>query len=170
MTREPLARLGRHPIHPMFVVFPIGLWIFGLIMYIITLAGGGPNWDIIAWYCIGGGIIGAALAAVFGFVDLLGLPASPARNIAIWHMCFNVVSLGLFVAAFALRWNAEIWMPLYLIIIGTVTLAVGGWLGGSLVYVHGVGISNEGIAEHQSRAAASGYRPEAGMGPSVVPG
>ncbi len=70
------ARLGKHPIHPMLIVFPLGLWIFGLITYIIFLAGGQGAWDIAAWYAIAGGCIGAVLAAVAGFIDLLGMPPS----------------------------------------------------------------------------------------------
>lgn len=33
------ASIGKHPIHPMLIVFPIGLWIFSLACDLIRLVG-----------------------------------------------------------------------------------------------------------------------------------
>jgi uncharacterized membrane protein len=164
MANELQARLGKHPIHPMLVVFPLGLWIFGLIAYIIFLAGGPAAWDVTAWHAIAGGCIGALLAAVAGLIDLLGMPPSRARMVGVWHMCLNVTALALFVIAFFVRFSGQTQAPLVLAIIGTAVVLVSGWLGGSLVYVHGAAISDEAVLAHNARKAAQRRGEEPGMG------
>ncbi len=68
------ASVAKHPIHPMFVVFPIGLWIFSFIMDLIYYFGSGTEiWNIVALYTMIGGIIGALIAAVPGLIDFLSL-------------------------------------------------------------------------------------------------
>ena len=66
------VRVGNHPVHPMLIPLPIGLWIFSLVSDIIYLAGGNPAWATASWYTMAGGIIGAIVAAVPGFLDYLG--------------------------------------------------------------------------------------------------
>ncbi len=51
------ASIARHPIHPVLVAFPIGLWFFSFACDIIYWGTGNPSWNDAAWYCIGGGII-----------------------------------------------------------------------------------------------------------------
>jgi uncharacterized membrane protein len=149
----------------MLIVFPLGLWIFGLITYIVFLSTGHAVWDTVAWYSIAGGIIGAVLAAAAGFADLLGLPASPARTVGVWHLIFNVAALGLFVVALAMRWSGQTRLPLVLLAAGTVCILVSGWLGGSMVYVHGVGISQKGIEDHLRRQQSIPHGEAPGIGP-----
>jgi predicted membrane protein DUF2231 len=70
-VRTP-ASIGKHPIHPMLIVFPIGLWIFSLACDLIRLAGApGDAWATVAFFSMVGGFIGALCAAVPGFIDLL---------------------------------------------------------------------------------------------------
>lgn len=48
--RTPAA-IAKHPIHPMLVAIPIGLWIFSLICDLVRVFGAtSPNWEIVAWY------------------------------------------------------------------------------------------------------------------------
>src|SRR5690242_14160355 len=49
------ARLGSHPIHPMFVAFPVGLFIAGYIFDLIGVASGNAGLWGAGWYCIIGG-------------------------------------------------------------------------------------------------------------------
>jgi hypothetical protein len=60
------ASIAKHPLHPMLVVFPIGLWIFSLIADFIFLSGGDARWNDVAFYTIAGGLVGALVAAVAG--------------------------------------------------------------------------------------------------------
>jgi uncharacterized membrane protein len=60
------ASIKKHPVHPMLVAFPIGLWVFALVCDLVRAAGGNSVWQAVALYCIGGGIVGALVAAIRG--------------------------------------------------------------------------------------------------------
>ena len=50
------ATIAKHPIHPMLVVFPIGLWIFSLVCDLVYLFGpANPLWRDMAFYTMAGG-------------------------------------------------------------------------------------------------------------------
>ena len=51
------ARISSHPIHPMLVAFPIGLFVTGFVFDLIALAVSQPRLWAAGWYCIIGGLI-----------------------------------------------------------------------------------------------------------------
>lgn len=144
------ASILRHPIHPMLIVFPIGLWIFSLACDLIRLAGapGTAAWITVALYSMVGGLIGALCAAVPGLIDLLyykgGTP--PVKKIALTHMTINLIVVALYAINIWLRASAlgikdaSMSTPVLLSIIGVALLFVSGWLGGQMVHVYGVGV------------------------------
>lgn len=135
------VNIAKHPVHPMLIPFPIGLWIFSLVSDIIYRAGGGDVWSTVAWYSMGGGIIGAIIAAVPGFIDLFSMKSESIRRIGVRHMTLNVTALLLFIADFFWRGSAgPVVGPFILSIIGVGIIAVSGWLGGSMVYEHGAAV------------------------------
>jgi uncharacterized membrane protein len=68
------ASVARHPLHPILIPLPIGLWVFSLVADLVFLAGwGGATWKAVAWYTMGGGIVGAVLAAVPGLIDFFSI-------------------------------------------------------------------------------------------------
>ncbi len=135
------AQIARHPIHPMLITLPIGMFVFALAAQLIYYYGGAATWLSAASYAMAGGIIGGVLAAVPGFIDLLSMPPSKPRQIAIWHMSLNLTVVGLFAVAFALNMTGSITVALIIAAIGVGILAISGWLGGSMVYVHRVAVS-----------------------------
>ncbi len=140
------ASIAGHPIHPMLVPLPIGLFVFSFVCDLIFMYGGGnPTWKTVALYTMGGGIVGALLAAVFGLIDLLALSPSKAKSIGIWHMVINLTVVAIFVVSLWLRIGAppEYRLPVLLSLIGVVLLAISGWLGGEMVFVHGVAAAPE---------------------------
>lgn len=136
------ASIAKHPIHPMLVAFPIGLLVFSLACDLIYAGTHLPNWAVAALYSMGGGIIGALLAAVPGFIDFLSIQESEMKAIAWKHMLTNVTGLIIFLVNFFLRFNSSIsWTTgLVLSIIGVFIFAIGGWLGGEMVYVKGMAV------------------------------
>ena len=50
------ASIAGHPIHPMLVTIPIGLWIFSLVCDFGFVITGDSAWAITAYYTLGGGI------------------------------------------------------------------------------------------------------------------
>jgi len=68
------AKAFGHAIHPMLIVFPLGLLSTAVvfdILYLITDRGG---FTVAAAYLIAAGIIGGLVAALFGLVDWLAIP------------------------------------------------------------------------------------------------
>ena len=136
------ASIAKHPIHPMLVPFPIGLWIFSLICDLVyAFDWGGPLWKDIAFISMAGGIIGALLAAVPGYLDYRSLTVPNVQRIARWHLGINLSIVILFAINFWLRMNqmGEV-LPVILSVVGIAMLGVSGWLGGELVYVRGVAV------------------------------
>lgn len=135
------VRFANHPIHPMLVPFPIGLWVFSLVADIIYLASDNVSWATVAYYSMAGGIIGAIAAAVPGFLDYLALKPSRIRDIAFRHLLFNVVALILFIVNFFVREAGTVSAgPFILSIVGVLLIMVSGWLGGHMVYVQGMAV------------------------------
>ena len=151
------ASIGGHPVHPMIIPFPIALWVFSLVADLIFLWRGNPVWrDYIAFYTLLAGIIGAVAAAVPGFVDWLSLKNPRVVKIANWHARLNVIALLVFAASFYLRTrggsafiSGSYTIPIALSAFGVILISISGYLGGEMVFKHGVGVeqqSGNGIA------------------------
>jgi uncharacterized membrane protein len=143
------AQIAGHPIHPMLVAIPIGLWIFSLVCDFIAMRSGTPaNWATASFYAMVGGIIGALAAALPGLVDLLSVVRhTPARSTGFTHMGLNLFIVLLYVINASMRWNAHdvavSGAPLLLSIVSIALLLVSGWLGGKMVYEAGVAVHAE---------------------------
>lgn len=138
------VNIAGHPVHPMLVAFPIGLWVFSLACDILFRATGNQVWDTVALYAMGGGIVGAIAAALPGFFDLLELQESRTKRIGLGHALLNISALILFVASFSIRQSAGPGtVPFILSILGVITITVSGWMGGSMVYLHGAAVELE---------------------------
>ena len=134
------VRVGNHPVHPMLIPLPIGLWIFSLVSDVIYLASDNPAWATASWYTMAGGIVGAIAAAVPGFLDYLAMKPSAVKDIAYRHMLLNVAALVLFIINFLVRDGSVGAGTFILSIIGVLGIIVSGWLGGHMVYVHGMAV------------------------------
>jgi len=135
------ASIAGHPIHPMLVPLPIGMWVLSLACDIIAAFAADPtSWKTVALYAMIGGIIGALLAAVFGLIDLLSLPAR-IRSTALAHMGINLTIVVLFVIDAWLRLSGS--DPVWLSVVAILLLLVSGWLGGKMVYRLGVAVDTE---------------------------
>jgi uncharacterized membrane protein len=146
------ASIQKHPIHPMLIPFPIALWIFSLVCDLIYAMGWGTIiWNDMAFYTMVGGVLGALIAAIPGYIDYRSLTDPQTAKIGRWHMLINLSIVVLFAINLSLRMWSEpgAVLPILLSLVGIAMLGVSGWLGGELVYVHGVAV------EPESRVAAS---------------
>ena len=151
------ASISKHPIHPMLISIPIGLWIFSLISdFIAIFKGGDLFWSNVAFYTMLGGVIGALLAAVPGFVDWLALKEPRVKTIGLWHMVINLTVVGLFSFNLWLRTGAspDARLPFALSVISILLLGISGWLGGEMVYKHGVSVEPQHDTDAEARAKA----------------
>jgi uncharacterized membrane protein len=132
----------------MIIPFPIALWIFSLVADLIYLWRGNPVWrDYISFYALLGGILGAAVAAVPGFIDWLSITGPVTKRLANWHARLNVIALLVFILDFYLRTTSgahwigrSLTVPLALSVFGIILITISGWLAGEMVYVHGVAV------------------------------
>jgi uncharacterized membrane protein len=138
------AKIFGHPIHPILIVFPLGLFAMAVVFDIIQLVTANPNFSLAAYYMIGAGIVMGLLAAVFGLIDWMGIaPESRARSVGRLHGLGNVVVVLLFAISWWLRRpspSAPTGGALTASYIGVLLGLFTGWLGGELVFRHGVGV------------------------------
>jgi uncharacterized membrane protein len=149
------ANIVKHPLHPILVPIPIGLWVFSLACDLIYALGwGGAIWDDVAFYTMAGGLIGAFLAAVPGLLDYSGLTDPSVRKVAMLHMAVNLAVMALVTVNLWLRaqYPATVGVPLGLSAFSILLLGMAGWLGGELVYVHGVGVEPQHDIARMARA------------------
>jgi uncharacterized membrane protein len=136
-----------HAIHPMLIVFPLGLLATSLVWDICRLSSGNGMWGFTAFWTIVAGVIGGLVAAIPGFIDWMAIPnGTRAHSVGIWHMGLNVLVLALFVFSLILRANAPLgytlaaWPSFLPGWIGIGVALVSGWLGGELVEQLGVSV------------------------------
>jgi uncharacterized membrane protein len=148
---ESRAKALGHAIHPMLIVFPLGLLTTAVIFDILYLATDRPGFAIASAHAIAAGVVGGLVAAVFGLIDWLAVPAGTrAKRVGLWHGLANVLLVGLFAVSWLIRLGDEAWRPnaaaLVFSFVGVVVGTVGGWLGGELVERLGVGVDrNAGL-------------------------
>src|SRR3954462_8240076 len=173
---ESRAKLFGHPIHPMLIVFPLGLLATAVILDLIYLFTGNAALATVSFWNILAGIIGGLAAAVFGLIDWLAIPSGTrAKAIGLWHGMGNVVVVALFAASWFLRRgtpNAPGTLTLVLSFAGVLMALVTGWLGGELVDRLGVGADDGRCLEAPSSRSGrpTGERPggsDLGSSPST---
>ena len=142
---ESRAKLFGHAIHPILIVYPLGLLSAAVIFDVIYLVTANPTWTTVSFWMIAAGIIGGLLAAVFGLIDFLAIPSGTrAKRIGLLHGIVNVCVTILFIASWLLRRDSpEVpsTAAFALSFIGVGAALLGGWLGGELVERLGVGVT-----------------------------
>ncbi len=141
------AQIRSHPIHPMLVSLPIGLWVASFVFDILAVTRVDASFAAAGFYAIIGGCIGAALAAVPGVIDLFTVvpPRSSAKTRGYLHGGLNVLALAVFIAVAAIRGGPAAMPPnssLLLSGLGVILLGASGWLGGTLVYRNQIGVDH----------------------------
>ena len=143
--RRSTAQIAGHPIHPMFVPFPIAFWLAAFVCDVVSTGGGPSGWATAAMWLVGAGLTFALVAAVFGFVDFFGEPAIRELRHAWEHMLGNLTAALLAAVSLWLRLAfgaAEAVVPWGLALSSAIVLILlfTGWRGADLVYKHATGV------------------------------
>ena len=153
-----------HPLHPGVVHLIVALWPTAFIFDLLTYFNVGGNalvrgsfWAILI------GLLVALVAVPTGLADFLTIPRDkPAWRLGLYHMMLNVLVAIIFALNLGLRINTQTTavqvdiVPLTLSLIGTVILAVSGYLGGRMVYQYGIGVARFKQDPWRDMAQASG--------------
>jgi uncharacterized membrane protein len=131
----------------MLIVFPLGLLAMGVIFDLVHFGTDDPMFAYVAFWMMVSGVVGGLLAAPFGFLDWLKIPAGTrAKRVGALHGGGNLVVVLLFVASILLRPDRGANPPdaAYVCSFLGATLALfTAWLGGELVDRLGVGVHED---------------------------
>src|SRR3954471_24539534 len=135
---ESRAKILGHPIHPMLIVLPLGLFIGAVVFDAIYLWRGSSTVATVGYWNIAGGIVGGLLAAVFGLIDWLAIPASSrAKRIGLLDGGTKLLLVLAFASAWWMRRDSPGLAPtngVFMLEIAAIAAgSVAGWLGGELV-------------------------------------
>lgn len=146
------AHIGGHPIHPMLVTVPIGLFVATLVADVAYQTSGNVFFYDVAWWTMAGGIVGALAAAVPGLLDYFYVAQhTRARATATAHMIINLTVVAVYAASLYLRMDHEaltgtMWGVAFgLEVLSIAALSASGWLGGELVFRFGLGVEREAM-------------------------
>jgi len=135
----------RHPLHPALVHFPIVCWSLATAGDLASLWWGRPAW-MLAGVLLVVGTATAIAAMATGMVELLkvGGDHHATRDLN-RHMLLAMATWSLYAASLFLRLQGITLirpdaLGLGLSVAGFICLCVTGWLGGTLVYGHGLGM------------------------------
>lgn len=151
------ATVAGHPLHPMFVAFPIGFFGGVLVSDVISIWGDPSFWPRVSVALIAFGIVAALVAALFGFIDYFTAPmGADAKRTATTHMILNLSVVVLYVIALYVRYpNPTSTLGYVLTYVALATLVVSGWFGGHLVYIGKLGVKTSGETSVEGRTVES---------------
>lgn len=148
------ASIGGHPIHPMLIPFPIGLWTTSFATDVLYYFVRNDSLKLISKFMLAAGCLGALAAAIPGLIDKLNIKHREVSRLANWHAILNVLALLIFATSLYLRTRAgvpivdySLRIPFLLSFLGIILISISGWLGGEMAYKHGVGVT----PQHDSR-------------------
>lgn len=145
----------RHPIHPMLVHFPVACWSLATFADIASFRYGETAWQL-AGTLMAIGIVMALPAMLAGLIELIRVPDERAvMRDAYLHMGVMMLAFALYIGSLMMRIDAMHFIApgnaaIIVSVCGFLALSAGGWLGGRLVYGHGVGTSVSTRSEKQS--------------------
>jgi uncharacterized membrane protein len=158
--------LPGHPLHPPLTDATIGIYTAASILGVLSAVGVSERNTASAWWlALVIGLIVTVPTALTGLADWLGIEwGSPLWRTATFHLLSMVTATVFFLLAAIFGHGGYVdhavtggSLALTLIAYGMLTL--GGWLGGTVVYVHGMRVLNL-VSEPSRRAAAPVATPE----------
>ncbi len=138
------ASIKGHPIHPMLVPFPIAFFTGALVTDIIYWRTAEMMWSHFSAWLIMAGLIMGTLAAIAGLTDFSSNRGIRSQRPAWPHALGNILAMVIAFINMLVHsrdgWTSVVPTGLILSAIVVIILMVTGWLGGALVYRHGVGV------------------------------
>jgi uncharacterized membrane protein len=164
-----LKGLPGHPLHPPLTDATIGIYTFATVAAFLSVVGVTPDNAARAWWiALVVGLCVTALTALTGFIDWLTITwGTPLWRTATLHLAAMLTATVLFLIAALVGHDgykdaAVEAGPFVLTLAGFAMLTLGGWLGGSVVFVHGMRVLSL-VEEPTARAVSPTPKPEKEM-------
>jgi uncharacterized membrane protein len=158
--------LPGHPLHPPLTDLTIGTYTFATIAAILAKTNLVERNAAYAWWiALVIGLVSTALTATTGFIDWIDIEwGTELWKTATAHLTAMLCATGAFLAATLVGHHGYTQHTVstgafVLTLVGFALLTTGGWLGGAVVYVHGMRVLSL-VEEPPARAAAPVPHPE----------
>jgi uncharacterized membrane protein len=158
--------LPGHPVHPPLTDATIGIYTFATLAAVLDVLDIAENAAAPGWaLALVVGLVVTVPTALTGLADWLAIESgTPLKRTATSHLIAMVSAMVFFLLAAIFGYSDGIdgrveTGPFLLTLIGYGLLALGGWLGGAIVFVHGMRVLNL-VEEPASRAASPVPHPE----------
>jgi uncharacterized membrane protein len=163
---NPLRGFPGHPSHPPLTDVTIGAYTFATVAAILSKLGVAEHAFAQAWWlALVVGAISSVLTVSTGFLDWLQISRdTPLWRTATLHALANATASVFFILAIIFGHDGYTAQSvgtgdLILTIVGFLMLTVGGTMGGSITYVHGMRVLNL-VDEPTRRAVVPGTHDE----------
>lgn len=150
-----------HPVHPMLIVYPLGLLSTAVLFDVLYLATGNPDLATFSFWALAAGLVGGLAAAVFGLIDWMAIPkGTRARRIGAFHGGGNLVVVILFALSFLMRSDGAAYLPdtlpFIVALLGAALALITAWLGAELVYRLRVAVDEDAGLDASNSLAREG--------------
>ncbi|HVE42442.1 MAG TPA: DUF2231 domain-containing protein [Planctomycetota bacterium] len=137
-----------HPLHAILTDLPIGCFALAFIWNIVALLANQQPWYAMTFWALLTGVLLVVPTALVGLLDYTKVleRKHPGRGTATLHLVANVSATIFFLLSLIFRGGPGLlggparFGTFILALIGIGILSVGGYLGGRLIYHHGVGV------------------------------
>jgi uncharacterized membrane protein len=141
------VKIFGHPLHPMIIAFPVAFYTAAMVSYIVYNSTLDVFWFKLAYVNNFAGVVMAAVAALPGFIDWLGIPNNiKAKSTGVLHMSANILALICFLVNMVMVYNQwtvaqpDMRYSIPLTIVGFLFTIGAGYLGWTLVQTHHIGV------------------------------
>jgi uncharacterized membrane protein len=141
----PRRSILDHPVHPILQAIPASLLPASTTFDVLARLGGDEEGlSKAAHYTLIFGLVGAAGATATGVLDYYEIKNRPVRKVALYHGLTNVALVGSYVLSLRRRqdYKADN-KALAFSTLGAALIGLSGYLGGELVYEHGVRVGED---------------------------
>jgi uncharacterized membrane protein len=150
-----------HPVHPMLIVYPLGLLSAAVIFDVFYLVTANPDLATFSFWAMAAGLVGGLAAAIFGLIDWMAIPkGTRARRVGAFHGGGNLIVVLLFGLSFLMRTNRAAYLPdtlpFFVALLGAAIALVTAWLGGELVYRLRVAVDDDAGLDASNSLAQEG--------------
>jgi uncharacterized membrane protein len=134
---ESRLRIAGQAVHPVLVMFPLGLFTMAVLFDLGNVLGGPDILGVLAYWNIVAGLVGGVLVVLAGAIDLALMQGSRSKRLAVLQNLMNLGVLIMFAVIVMLRMQTSDRVAGGgLVVVELIALAgtfVGAWFSGELV-------------------------------------